>query len=230
MEKPGAEGILADYFQFLRDKAFPCVGAKSALASDRIRCLLVDHMACPKEDGKILEFLYDFVDEYRDSPGIFYSAAVLFREPKLMSEEIFDLLLWQRLQALSDLDAKNYAYDPRVNPSPASANFSFSLKKEAFFIVGLHSASSRPARQFSYPVLTFNPHAQFEKLRKTDRYERIKKIVRKRDLALSGNPNPMLQDFGKSSEVLQYSGRNYNPEWQCPLNIQHERSNHHPCP
>ena len=41
----------------------------------------------------------------------------------------------------------------------------FSLSGTAFFVVGLHPNASRPARQFSSPVLVFNLHAQFERLR-----------------------------------------------------------------
>ncbi|MDQ3193559.1 MAG: YqcI/YcgG family protein, partial [Bacteroidota bacterium] len=110
----------------------------------------------------------------------------------------------------------------RVSNDPESINFSFSLKEEAFFIIGLNPSSSRPARKFKYPALIFNPHAQFEKLRESNRYEKMKSIVRKRDLVYSGSLNPMLKDHGISSEVNQYSGVNYSGEWQCPLKIRHK--------
>ena len=50
---------------------------------------------------------------------------------------------------LQILDAENYNYDDRVEADPSSAKFSFSIKEEAFYIIGLHAASSRQARQFS---------------------------------------------------------------------------------
>jgi FPC/CPF motif-containing protein YcgG len=74
-----------------------------------------------------------------------------------------------------------------------------------------------------YPALAFNPHAEFQKLRATNHYESMKEIVRKRDIAYSGSINPMLSDFGEASEVYQYSGRNYNEDWKCPLQIQNEK-------
>ena len=141
---------------------------------------------------------------------------------------MFDELLWQRLQALEILDAENYSYDNRVESDPSSSSFSFSIKEEAFYIIGLHPASSRQARQFKYPALVFNPHAQFEQLRSTTKYEVMKNTVRKRDIALSGSVNPMLQDFGESSEVFQYSGRKYDETWQCPLKITHAETKHNP--
>jgi FPC/CPF motif-containing protein YcgG len=221
-----SEIIIKEYLAFLNNKAFPCVGARAALARQQIKCMVADHMACPKDDLAILQFLYDFVDDYRKSKKTFHSATIIFKDPGLLNEEMFDELMWGRLQALADLDERNYCYDKRVNADPSSVNFSFSLKEEAFFIIGLHPASSRQARQFKYPTLAFNPHAQFEKLKETNSYEMIKNVVRKRDIAYSGSVNPMLQDFGKSSEAFQYSGRNYSDQWQCPLNITHAKIKH----
>ncbi len=222
--------IISEYFDFLNNKLFPCIGAKAALARRQIKCMVVDHMACPKDDKAILQFLYDFVEDYSRSDKIFHSAAIIFKNPLLINEYIFDKLLWERLQSLADLDQENFASDKRVDADPASANFSFSLKEEAFFIIGLHPGSSRLARQFKYPALAFNPHEQFEKLKETNRYEMMKKVVRKRDILYSGSANPMLEDFGKSSEAGQYSGRNYDGEWQCPLQIRHAEIKHHSAP
>jgi len=181
--------------------------------------MVAGNMACPKDDLVILQFLYNFVEDYRNSQMPFHSAAIIFNQPQMISEELFEELLWQRLQALIELDQKNYHYDKRVSDDPASPFFSFSLKEEAFFIIGLHSESSRLARQFKYPTLVFNPHSQFEKLRETNRYEQMQTVIRKRDIAYSGSVNPMLEDFGTASEVFQYSGRKYDAEWRCPLKI-----------
>ncbi len=214
--------LIEEFLSFLNSKDFPCVGAKSALAQHQVKCMVADHIGCPKDDHSVLEFLYDFVDDYRNSKDQFsHSAAIIFREPEILNEEMFDGLLWQRLQSLANLDAEKYNYDKRVNADPASPFFSYSLKEEAFFIIGLHPASSRAARQFKYPTLVFNPHAQFEKLRETNRYAHMKEVIRKRDIDYSGSVNLMLEDFGESSEVFQYSGRVYDDTWQCPLKINH---------
>ena len=171
-----------------------------------------------------------FVDEYRKSKMFYHSAAIIFKAPDFSSEEMYDALMWQRLQALADLDAENYSYDKRVDADPSSAKFSFSIKEEAFYIIGLHANSSRQARQFRYPTLVFNPHSQFEQLRKTARYEPMKNVVRKRDVAYSGSVNPMLEDFGKFSEAYQYSGRLYDDTWQCPLKINHAATENNSTP
>lgn len=208
-------------------KEFACIAAKAALAKQQVQSMVVGHMACPKDDVSILEFLYAFTEDYRASQELYHSAAIIFTGPEIFSEQMFDELMWQRLQALSTLDAEKYPYDCRVSSDPKAANFSFSLKREAFYIVGLHPASSRLTRQFQYPTLVFNPHAQFELLRETLKYDNIKGAVRKRDIAYSGSVNPMLMDFGEASEVYQYSGRNYNDSWECPLKINHAAIDHH---
>ena len=214
--------VIEEYIAFLSNKSFPCIGAKTSLAKGQLKCMAAGHMACPKDDPFILQFLYNFIHAYRNSTELFHSAVVIFKQPAINSEEVFDALLWQRLQALADLDAKNYGYDKRVSSIPTSSFFSFSLKEEALFVIGLHPSSNRLARRFKYPALVFNPHAQFENLRETKRYERMKRIIRKRDMAYSGSVNPMLQDFGNASEVYQYSGRKYDRHWQCPLKLNHE--------
>jgi FPC/CPF motif-containing protein YcgG len=220
--------IIDAYRSFLSNKSFPCIAARASVAASHVRCLVAGSMACPKDDAAILNFLYQFVDDYRHSKELFHSAAVIFKAPQPTNEEQFDSLMWQRLQALADLDAANFRYDPRVEAAPDSARFSFSLKEESFFVLGLHPGSSRLSRQFGYPALAFNPHAEFEKLRDAHHYEQMKNVVRKRDLAYSGSVNPMLDDFGETSEVYQYSGRKYSEDWQCPLQINHATTKHHP--
>jgi FPC/CPF motif-containing protein YcgG len=209
--------IIEQYFEFLNRREFPCIAAKAAISKERVRGLVVRHMACPADDFTILEFLYSFVDDYRRSRESYHSAAVIFKQPVKISEDNFDDYLWLRLNSLASMDKKNYKHDKRVDSDPSSPRFCFSLKEEAFFIIGLYADSSRKSRQFKYPTLVFNPHAEFEKLRKSNRYARMKEVVRRRDIAYSGSVNPMLEDYGSASEVFQYSGRQYRPDWICPL-------------
>jgi FPC/CPF motif-containing protein YcgG len=209
--------LISDYFNFLNEKGFPCVAAKAAFTRGQIRCMVSHSMACPAYDHKILKFLYSFVDDYRNSKTSFHSAAVIFSKAAIDSEGTFDKLLWERLDALAELDRLKFKHDPRVDADPASTNFSYSLKEESFFIIGLNPFSGRKARRFEHPTLVFNPHAEFEKLRNSDRYSRMKQTVRKRDLAFSGSVNPLLSDFGESSEVQQYSGVRHDANWKCPL-------------
>jgi FPC/CPF motif-containing protein YcgG len=83
---------------------------------------------------------------------------------------------------------------------------------QAFFVVGLSPQAERWARRFPWPVLVFNAHEQFEELRKSEQFPRI----RERDAELEGEPNPNLADYGDHTEARQYSGREVESDWVCP--------------
>jgi uncharacterized protein len=215
------KAIIQSYVSFLADKDFPCLAARGALNKNMLSCMVAGHMACPADDARILDFLYGFIDQSKHSEQGYHSATVIFSAPIQVDEYLFENMIWQRLQALSDIDATRYGYDPRVSQDPASPMFSFSLKQEALYVIGMHPGSSRKARRFHYPALVFNPHQQFEILRKKGQYEKMQEAVRKRDMAYSGSINPMLADFGSISEAIQYSGRQYDNSWQCPFKSKH---------
>ena len=100
---------------------------------------------------------------------------------------------------------------------PGLADFSFSLRGKAFFVIGLHPNASRLSRRYRCPALVFNLHEQFETLRRQGRYDRMRDVIRKRDAALCGSINPALRNFGEKSEARQYSGRAVREDWRCPF-------------
>jgi FPC/CPF motif-containing protein YcgG len=50
----------------------------------------------------------------------------------------------------------------------------------------------------------FNFHNQFEQLRASGKYDRMQRVIRRRDVALQGDANPVLSRFGEASEARQY--------------------------
>ena len=66
------------------------------------------------------------------------------------------------------------------------------------------------------PTLVFNLHAQFEELRASGSFTRMRDKIRERDRQLQGRINPMVADHGQDSEARQYSGRQVGPGWQAP--------------
>ena len=202
---------------FVENSEFPCVGAKSALKRDQTRFWLGKNFLSGEDDEDLLRELYGFIDWYgRESP-MFATFVATFDGPLGLSEKAFEAALWARLDALHRLDARRYEWDSRVSKDPDSSAFAFSLKQEACFVVGLHDGASRAARRFERPTLVFNLHDQFRKLRDEGRYDALQAAIRKRDTALDGGPNPMLADFGDSSEARQYSGRQVGAAWRCPF-------------
>lgn len=209
------------FLDFVGDKAFPCVGVKTAISLDQLFFYEARDMREPDDDRNILEAVRRFVADYEASPSLYRSLVVLFEGPQELSEIEFERALWSRLQSWHALDREDYAWDPSVSSNPADKSFSFSLAGRAFYVVGMHPQSSRPARRSPFPALALNLHDQFERLRENDEYAQMQRVVRRRDLALSGSINPMLADFNAGSEAAQYSGRKVDGSWKCPFSSFH---------
>ena len=168
--------VIERFEAHIRDRNFPCVGAKSALSRQRMQFLVVGDIRCPKDDRTVYRALHDFACAYKANPGPFQSFVVLFETDRALSETEFEAAMWARLQALESMDAADgHAYDPRVSPDVDSPDFSLSFAGEAFFVVGLHPGASRRARAFDTTALVFNAHDQFERLRREGRYETLRK-------------------------------------------------------
>ncbi len=203
---------------FIRDAAFPCVGAKSALARGRMKFLVGRDIRSSWDDLSVHAALSAFVADYCADPSELRSLVLVFENDDDLSETAFETALWQRVQSITDKDEwLGYPADARVSDDPDDAHFSLSFAGEAFFVVGLHPNASRPARRFRRPALVFNLHDQFERLRAEGRYEKMRGTILTRDLALAGTANPMLARHGDVSEARQYSGRAVGTDWRCPF-------------
>ncbi|MHB1057443.1 MAG: guanitoxin biosynthesis heme-dependent pre-guanitoxin N-hydroxylase GntA [Rhodanobacter sp.] len=201
---------------FIGRAAFPCLGAKAAQAKRRLHSLCLHDIASARDDRRMTRGLQDFAAQ-SDGDGLFVSFAVLFPCSARLSEQAFESALWHRLRAVHAIDRASHGWDASVSDDPASAHFSMSVGGKAFYVVGLHPGASRRARRFRCPVLVFNPHSQFERLRADGRYEKLRQAIVERDIAFSGSSNPMLAVHGKSPEARQYSGRRVGADWVCPF-------------
>lgn len=210
---------LAEQFRaFVKDQQFPCVGAKSALSRGQMRIIVARDIRSAWDDLRVLPTLLDLGAGYRADPKLFQTLVVLFEGPDWLDEPAFEQHLWSRVQSLSDKDDwLGQKPDPRVSADPDNPHFSLSFGGEAFFVVGLHPQASRPARRFDTPTMVFNLHDQFEQLRLSGQYEKLRGAIIDRDVALAGEPNPMLARHGTISEARQYSGRMVDDGWRCPF-------------
>jgi FPC/CPF motif-containing protein YcgG len=201
--------------EFIADKTFPCVGAKTALSRSQIEVFEGGSLLEADDDADLLRALETYIRTCCDDDSGFRSFVAIFPDTPALSEEGFERALWQKLNSLHEID--DAPWDPAVSDDPDDKNFSFSLAGKAFYIVGMHPAASRPARRFRHPALVFNLHEQFERLRADGYYHTMRQIIRRRDHALAGSVNPMLLDFGTRSEAIQYSGRSIEGAWNCPF-------------
>jgi len=204
-----------DLKAFINFRDFPCVMAKSVLKKGHLENYQIKDSTSEEE---LLNYLYMFIDHFRNEPQKLHSCIFEFPCFEDSTFERFESYFWNLLEELSKLDKQKYRHDDRVSNSYSNSNYSYSLKEEAFFIVMLHPQSPRLSRRYSYPSIVFNPHEQFENLRKANKYQKIKNIIRKRDQKVQGSVNPMLSDFGERNELYQYTGRDYSvgevmPPW-----------------
>ena len=207
--------IKAQFSDFIIDQNHPCMMAQTVFSMDKVDFHAYENFGSKNTAIKILEDLKMYIKNYDFESNNFLTFLAVFKGRTSFSEEEFETILWKQLGFLHEVD--NEPWDPAVSDNPAHKNFSFSLGGKAFYIVGLHPNSSRVARQAPYPAIAFNLHWQFEKLREMNTYEKVRDKIRERDIELQGNINPMLYDFGETSEAKQYSGKKVGKEWKCPF-------------
>ncbi|KAI1691887.1 yqcI/YcgG family domain-containing protein [Ditylenchus destructor] len=205
-------------FDFIRSEDFPCVGAKSALATGMLRVIEARDITSGWNDLQIHGELFKWAHAYRSDPSGLRSLAVVFDSPADLDEA---RVRAGAVATRSKLGRQGCVEGPALRstglPRSAKSHFSLSFGGEAFFVIGLHPKASRPARCFSKPTLVFNLHDQFERLRAEGRYERMRERILARDEALAGSLNPMLARHGQASAAAQYSGRVVEENWRCPF-------------
>ncbi len=216
---PFAELVHHSLRAFVLGPGFSCVGAKSAIRRGRYRVGVYGEMGSAGATAGLARDLFAFVGELPHLGGEFTTFIASFSGPNVADEACFERILWAQLQELHELDRRYHGWNPSVSPDPKSNDFAFSFAKNAFFVVGLHPASSRFARRFAWPSLVFNAHEQFDRLREEGKFARIQEVIRVRELALQGRLNPNLGDFGELPEARQYSGRHVEEDWRCPFHF-----------
>src|SRR5690606_26605722 len=195
---------------FVLNKKFPCIMARSLALNGHFEQHHVNEEQSSINFRDCIKLFYRFVDHYRENPHTLHSIAFSFSHVEFKTFAEFEKFFWIFLKELKKIDQEKHIHDPRVSSDPTSSNYSYSLKEEAFFILLLHPGSPRLSRRYQTPTLIFNPHEQFEQLRKSGKYEKIRNVIRAKDKLLQGYSNPMLNDFGEESEIYQYVGRVYD--------------------
>ena len=204
-----------DLHEFIIENDHPCVMAQSIVRGKNFTELSVEGIFDKGGIHNIYTGLGRFVELTVSDKRQFSSFILHFKTPAVKSELEFETALWALLDKLQAID--NAEWDSSVSANPADDNFSFSLHGTAFYIIGMHPHASRPARKTLEPMIVFNLHSQFETLREMNIYESTRDRIRERDMEQNGSSNPMLDDFGNSSEAKQYSGRSVASNWKCPF-------------
>jgi hypothetical protein len=210
------ESVDAAFRAFVDDPQFPCLAGKGVVRASGYTSGTYGALGSHQSTAALAIDLARFVHSAAEDDTRLHAFVAVFPSSVHADERSFEADLWTQLQRLSDADSDS-SWDSGTSDDPSDAGFAFSFAGRALFVVGLHPRSSRLARQFQWPALVFNPHRQFERLRETGRFERLRAAVREREIALQGSLNPNLADFGEQSEARQYSGRATEADWVCPF-------------
>lgn len=207
----------ARFADFVTRRDYPCVMAASSARLGQADVLALGPLG-PLPSPDLVAGLGASLRAFGEAPAPdkgYRSCVAVFADPPPAGEPAFERALWALLGALHASD--DGPWDPAVSSDPGSPEFSFSFAGRAYYVVGMHPGASRPARRFPHAALVFNLHAQFEALRADGRYDRVRDLIRARDVAFAGDVNPSLSDHGTESEARQYSGRAAGPDWRCPF-------------
>ncbi len=211
------EQVHTSFREMVLEPSYSCLGARAVVNRRTYRVGVYGNLGAPESGPGLAHDLFEFGEEQGTLGDGFTTYVAAFTRPTDPDEKEFERLFWAQLQSLHEQDRVHHGWDPAVSSDPDDKQFSFSFAGRAFFVVGLHPHSSRLARRFAWPALVFNAHHQFERLRQQGRFFRMQKLIRSRELALQGNLNPNLSDFGDFSAARQYSGRAVEDGWRCPF-------------
>lgn len=216
------QSAIAHFSDFVKDPSHPCAMAKSVLAHEAVEFGTYAKLGSESSVRALCQDLYRSLSA-RQGDG-FWSFVALFPEEDAADEVQFEHRLWRQLQRMHEYDVRRHPWDTTVSADPASPEFSFSIGGRAWYVIGLHPHASRKARRLGTVALVFNPHGQFEDLRRRGKYTTVRNQIRRRDLQLQGSLNPMLTDHGEASEARQYSGRAVPAQWKCPFHAARQAS------
>ncbi|TGG80530.1 YqcI/YcgG family protein [Streptomyces albus] len=203
--------------EFILGDRFSCLAGRSAWRRGGITHRHYDRLG-DADSARLLAWdLAEFVASADWSARTFTSFIATFEQPRGVDELRFEELLWQHLQLLHDHDAESHPWAEGRSADPQSEDFAYSVAGHAFFVIGLHETHRRWGRRPPFPMLAFNSHEQFARIKAAGMWDRLAEKIRKQDIKLQGDINPNLYEYEKLSEARRYSGRPKPADWQCPF-------------
>lgn len=203
--------------EFLLGDRFSCLAGRSAWRQGGIAHRHYDRMGDGESARLMAHDLEAYVRSADWSARSFTSFIATFAEPRGVDELEFERLLWQQLQLLHEHDAKSHRWAEGYSSDPGSGEFAFSVAGHPFFVIGLHETHVRLGRRPPFPMLAFNSHEQFRRIKGAGMWDRLAEKIRKQDIRLQGDINPNLREYEQLSEARRYSGRPKPADWQCPF-------------
>jgi hypothetical protein len=213
-----AKSVTEEIKALVSQRNYPCVAALRSYHKDDYQVGFYGKLGEGKHWRELRNDLLFFLQEQRRTSSIYLSFWAVFEEEEL-SEADFETLLWKELSFLTSEEDRKSDWPADSIQDPTDPGFRFGLGGAEFFVVGLHSQSSRHARRFSKPALIFNIFSQFDQLVKLGQYESMVALNRERDQKFQGSVNPMVALHGEIWESIQFSGKINLGTWKCPFSF-----------
>ena len=186
---------------------FACVGAISAVKSKKYAFCAYPDMTAPEigeavaHDILMYKKAFD-VDHIMDKKGVsFVSFIAAFKEPVIPSQMDGVGALYTLLKNVHAADASHFGWATSASPDPKDKTFAYSVGGDAYFLPFMYKQSGSPARQSEIPMVVFNIHTVFAKLREVGAFESLKQMIHDRQSWV----HPNLADHGDNPEFVQYA-------------------------
>lgn len=209
--------------ELIHQKNYPCVPALLSLQQGEYQVGVYSKFGTGHSAERMHQELIAFKNRQQQSKSLYLSYWAVFEEDFQGGESAFEDLFWEELSHLCAKEQEK-DWDPQFSSDPKDPKFCISLAGSAYFVVGLHSQSSRRARKFPYPAIVFNLYEQFEELDRLGKYQSIVKNNRKREMLFQGSLNPMVEKYGDKWESIQFSGKENSSEWKCPFHKTNQKT------
>ena len=183
--------------RLLKQRHYPCIAALQSYHRKDYWMKTYENFGGYFQRPDLRADLLNYLGEYKKGSTPYFSFWAVFDDVTNLNEDQFELNMWRELTALTSASTQAANHDARFNEDPSSKNFCFSIGGRAFFVVGLHPASSRLSRRFPWPALVFNTFEQFETVQ----------------------ANPMVELYSDLWESNQFSGRHHDSSWRYPFQL-----------
>lgn len=212
-------GLETDIKSLISQPHYPCVAALRSYHKDDYQVGFYSGFGTGISGEHLREDLDAFLTAQRQSRSPYLTYWAVFDGDESRDEERFENEMWNELSHITSFEDSKTDWPEGVTTDPNDKAFCFHLFGEAFFVVGLHSRSSRASRRFRHPTLIFNIFSQFRELDRQSLYHPMVKTNRARDTRFQGSPNPMSVRHGDDWETIQFSGRTNSDQWKCPFHF-----------
>lgn len=198
------------------ESAFPCIGAQKVIRDYRVAfCLSPDPFNTESGARRTVDYINRWLQEadyaslkQMPKPTVFATCVIVFPQMDFQSEGYSEKRLWSFLSKVHQIDKVRHPWSSESSAFVYDNRFSMSIGGYAHFILFFSSAAITPSRRFSNPMMIFNPHFMFEKMRNAEVFSEWRTLIRERERASqNGWHNPKLADFGSDNgfEAPQYA-------------------------